>query len=188
MPDAAAPDLSAAEGGALLAFACATVEAAVRHRRLPPAPPEPGLQAPRGVFVTLTSRGHLRGCLGHIAADLPLATATAMMAEAVTAEDPRFHPVQPDELPGMAVEVSVLSPLAAIAAEDVVVGVHGLLLRRGRSAGLLLPQVATEHGLDREGFLQALSQKAGLAPDAWRAPGATLEAFTVQRFATPMSP
>jgi uncharacterized protein (TIGR00296 family) len=102
----------------------------------------------------------------------------------VTAEDPRFHPVQPDELPGMAVEVSILSPLFDIAADGVAVGVHGLLIRRGRSAGLLLPQVATEHHLDREGFLHALCQKAGLPPGAWRSPGTTLQAFTVQRFAT----
>ena len=178
------PDLTEAEGAALLAFACAVVGAAVRHQRLPSAPTNPALQEPRGVFVTLQSRGSLRGCLGHIEADQPLVAATAMMAEAVASEDPRFHPVQPDELAGMAVEVSVLSPLFALAAADVVVGVHGLLIRRGRSAGLLLPQVATEHHLDRAAFLRALCQKANLPPDAWRTPGATLQAFTVQRFAT----
>jgi AmmeMemoRadiSam system protein A len=136
------------------------------------------------VFVTLQVRGDLRGCLGHTEADLPLVAATAMMAEAVVSRDPRFHPVQPEELAGMSVEVSVLSPLAAIAADEVIAGVHGLLIRRGGSAGLLLPQVATEHHLDRGAFLQALCQKARLPPDAWRAPGTTLHAFTVQRFAT----
>ena len=140
------------------------------------------------MFVTLQSRGHLRGCLGHIEADLPLAVVTGKMAAAVTCEDPRFHPVQPEELAGMSVEVSVLSPLFAIAADDVVVGVHGLLIRRGRSGGLLLPQVATEHHLDRAAFLEALCQKANLPPDAWQAPGTTLAAFTVQRFATTMRP
>jgi AmmeMemoRadiSam system protein A len=138
------------------------------------------------VFVTLQLRGKLRGCLGRIEADLPLVAATAMMAEAVASEDPRFHPVQPDELAGMSVEVSVLSPLFAIGAAAVVTGMHGLLIRRGRSAGLLLPQVATEHHLDRAAFLQALCQKAHLPPDAWQAPDTTLQAFTVQRFATTM--
>jgi AmmeMemoRadiSam system protein A len=153
---------------------------------LPPAPPDPALQERRGVFVTLQSGGHLRGCLGHIEADEPLVAATARMAEAVASEDPRFHPVQPNELAGMSVEVSVLSPLFAIEAGDVVVGVHGLLIRRGRTAGLLLPQVATEHHLDRASFLQALCQKANLPPDAWQAPGTTLQAFTVRRWATTM--
>jgi AMMECR1 domain-containing protein len=65
-----------------------------------------------------------------------------------------------------------------------VVGRHGLLLRSGRRAGLLLPQVATEHGLDREAFLEVLCEKAALPPGAWGAPGAELRAFTVQRTAT----
>jgi len=180
------PDLTEAEGAALLAFACGVVGSAVRRQRLPPAPPDPALQAPRGVFVTLQSRGHLRGCLGHIEADGPLVAATAMMAEAVASEDPRFHPVRPDELAGMSVEVSVLSPLFAIAPLAVIAGVHGLLIRRGRSAGLLLPQVATEHHLDRAAFLQAVCQKANLPPDAWHASDTTLQAFTVQRWATTM--
>ena len=178
--------LGEAEGAALLAFACAVVGAAVRHQRLPPAPQAPALLESRGVFVTLQSRGNLRGCLGHIEADGPLVAATAMMAEAVVSEDPRFHPVRPDELAGLSVEVSVLSPLFAIAADEVVAGVHGLLIRRGRSAGLLLPQVATEHHLDRAAFLQALCQKANLPPDAWQAPGTSLQAFTVQHWATTM--
>jgi AmmeMemoRadiSam system protein A len=162
------------------------VGAAVRHVRLPPAPAEAALQAPRGVFVTLQSRGHLRGCLGHIEADQPLVAATGMMAEAVTREDPRFHPVQPDELPGMSVEVSVLSPLFPITPAEVVAGVHGLLIRRAHRAGLLLPQVATEHHMDREAFLEALCQKANLTPEAWRVPGTSLQAFTVQRWSTTM--
>ena len=180
------PDLTEAEGAALLSFACGTVGAAVRHERLPQVPRDAALREPRGVFVTLQSRGHLRGCLGHIEADQPLVAATARMAEAVASEDPRFRPVQPDELAGMSVEVSVLSPLFPIAPLEVIAGMHGLLIRRGRSAGLLLPQVATEHDLDRAAFLQALCQKANLPPDAWQAPGTTLQAFTVQRWATTM--
>jgi AMMECR1 domain-containing protein len=65
-----------------------------------------------------------------------------------------------------------------------VVGRDGLLIRRGRAAGLLLPQVAVEHRLDRTAFLRALCQKAMLPDDAWREAGTELQAFTVQRFAT----
>jgi AmmeMemoRadiSam system protein A len=178
------PDLGESERSALLAFACGTVSAAVRDQRPPPEPADPALQDPRGVFVTLQVGGRLRGCLGHIEPDEPLVVATGRMARAVVSEDPRFAAVRPDELPGMTVEVSVLSPLFASRPEEVVPGVHGLLIRRGRHAGLLLPQVATEHRLDRTAFLEALCQKAHLPPDAWSAPDTTLHAFTVQHFAT----
>jgi len=135
------------------------------------------------VFVSLHGRGRLRGCLGHIEADVPLVTATAMMAEAVTAEDPRFNPVQPHELDGMEVEVSVLSPLRPIAPDEVVPGRDGLMIRRGRHAGLLLPQVATEWHMDRPAFLEALCQKAMLPAGAWQDPASELRGFTVQRAA-----
>lgn len=186
MPDGLTPDLCEAATRALLAFACGVAEAAVRGGPKPDLPDLAELREPRGVFVTLRSHGHLRGCLGHIQADLPLAVATAQMAEAVTRDDPRFSPVRTDELDGIEVEVSVLSPLRAIAPEEVVVGRDGLLIRRGRSAGLLLPQVATEHRLDRTAFLRALCQKAMLPDGAWREPGTELQAFTVQHFATTM--
>jgi AmmeMemoRadiSam system protein A len=162
------------------------VQAAVRGGPQPDFPDLAELREPRGVFVTLHSRGHLRGCLGHIQADLPLVVATAQMAVAVTRDDPRFSPVRTEELDGIEVEVSVLSPLRAIAPEEVVVGRDGLLIRRGRSAGLLLPQVATEHRLDRTAFLRALCQKAMLPDGAWHEPGTELQAFTVQHFATTM--
>jgi len=184
MPDGLTPDLSEEATGALLAFACGVVRAAVRGGRQPDFPDLAELREPRGVFVTLQSRGRLRGCLGHIQADLPLVEVTAEMAQAVTRDDPRFKPVRTDELDGIEVEVSVLSPLRPIAPEEVVVGRDGLLIRRGRAAGLLLPQVAVEHRLDRTAFLRALCQKAMLPDDAWREAGTELQAFTVQHFAT----
>jgi AmmeMemoRadiSam system protein A len=165
---------------ALLALACDVVTAAVRGAPLPAAPADPELLEPRGVFVSLHARGRLRGCLGHVEADLPLAAATMAMAEAVTSQDPRFPPVRPDELRGMEVEVSVLSPLRPIAPDEVVPGRDGLMIRRGRRAGLLLPQVATEHGMDRVTFLEALCQKAMLPPGAWSDPGIELRGFTVR--------
>jgi AmmeMemoRadiSam system protein A len=160
------------------------VVAAVRREGAPPPPPDAELREARGVFVSLHERGRLRGCLGHIEADLPLVEAAATMAAAVTREDPRFPPVRPDELAGMEVEVSVLSPLRPIAPDEVVPGRDGLMIRRGRCVGLLLPQVATEYRMDRRGFLEALCQKAMLPPGAWRDPAAELRGFTVQRTAT----
>lgn len=135
------------------------------------------------MFVSLHARGRLRGCLGHVEGDLPVAAATAMMAEAVTSEDPRFDPVRPGELDGMDVEVSVLSPLRPVASDEVVPGRDGLMLRRGSRAGLLLPQVASEFHMDRLAFLEALCQKALLPAGAWRDPACELRGFTVQRMA-----
>jgi len=153
----------------------------VRGAPRPAAPADPELQEPRGVFVSLHARGRLRGCLGHVEGDLPVAAATALMAEAVTSEDPRFDPVRPAELDGMEVEVSVLSPLRPIAPEEVQAGRDGLMIRRGRQAGLLLPQVASEYHMDRLAFFEALCQKALLPADAWRDPASDLRGFTVQR-------
>ena len=186
-PDPSAADLPEDALSALLGYAADVVNAAVLGRGAPDAPAAPELGECRGVFVSLHRRGRLRGCLGHILPDRPLSEVTADMAAAVTCEDPRFRPVRPDELDGLEVEVSVLSVLSPIEPEAVVVGRHGLLIRRGRAAGLLLPQVATEHGLDRAAFLEALCQKAMLAPGAWRAADAELLAFTVQRAGMTMS-
>ena len=100
------------------------------------------------------------------------------MAVAAATQDLRFPCVTAAELPLLAVEISVLTPPVPIAAEDVQPGVHGLIVRAAGRSGLLLPQVATDHGWDRETFLAHTCVKAGLPRDAWRDPGATLLAFT----------
>ena len=87
-----------------------------------------------------------------------------------------------DELDGLRVEVSVLSPYEPIAPEAVEIGRHGLLIRAHGKSGLLLPQVAPEHGLDREAFLSAVCRKAGLPKDAWRDPACALHGFTADVF------
>jgi len=74
-----------------------------------------------------------------------------------------------------------MSPLMEIPAEKVEVGKHGLLICEGPRRGLLLPQVAVEHGWDRETFLQHTCRKAGLPADAWRQ-GARIEVFTAEVF------
>jgi uncharacterized protein (TIGR00296 family) len=79
------------------------------------------------------------------------------------------------------IEISVLTPIVPIRPDDVEVGVHGLLIRKGGRRGLLLPQVAAEHGWDRQAFLSAVCEKAGLLRDAWRA-DAELYSFTAEVF------
>jgi uncharacterized protein (TIGR00296 family) len=83
-------------------------------------------------------------------------------------------------LPGLAIDVSVLGPALPIRAEDVTVGVHGLILRHAGHSGLLLPQVPAEQGWDKEAFLEATCRKAGLASGAWKEKGAQLLGFTAE--------
>lgn len=165
---------------ALLALARATVEAAVRGGRLPPLPGLPELEEARGVFVSLHRKGALRGCLGHMEPDLAVAEAVRRMAVASTRDDPRFPPVEPDELAGLEVEVSVLSPSVRIRPEDVVPGRDGLIVQRGPRMGVLLPQVAVEQRWDRVAFLRGVCRKAGLPVESWRDAATELYAFRAQ--------
>ena len=102
-------------------------------------------------------------------------------AVAAAFDDPRFAPLQKEEYSNLEYEISVLSPLSPIDAEDVEVGKHGLVITYGSRRGLLLPQVPTEHGWDREKFLEQTCIKAGLPSDAWEH-GAKIEAFTAEIF------
>jgi AmmeMemoRadiSam system protein A len=165
---------------ALLELARAAVRASVRGERMPPLPDQPELAAPRGVFVSLHLGGALRGCLGHLEADLPVGEATRRMAVAASRDDPRFPSVAPDELDGLEVEVSVLSPFARVRPDDVVPGRDGLLVRRGPRMGVLLPQVAAEQGWDRVQYLRAVCQKAALPAESWRDAATELYAFRAQ--------
>jgi AmmeMemoRadiSam system protein A len=174
------PLLSAEALEALLELARATVTAAVEGRRLPDLPALPELAEPRGVFVSLHRKGDLRGCLGHIEPDLPVAEAVRRMAVASSRDDPRFPPVAPGELDHLEVEVSVLSPSLRIRPEDVVPGRDGLIVQRGTRMGVLLPQVAVEQRWDRTTFLRGVCQKAQLPAEAWREPGTELYAFRAQ--------
>ena len=123
----------------------------------------------------------LRGCVGYVAPVAPLYRAVAETARAAAFEDSRFLPVTQEEAPRLEVSLSVLSPLFPILPGAVEVGRHGLVISHGGRRGLLLPQVAVEHGWDRETFLEQTCRKAGLPLDAWRK-GATIEAFTAEVF------
>ncbi len=140
------------------------------------------LLTPAAAFVTLWRRddGDLRGCRGETTASRPLAAAVAHMALAAAGDDPRFSAVTARELPQLRIEISVLSACTPIAAADVEIGRHGLLVVQGSRRGLLLPQVAVEHHLSQRAFLAAVCSKAGLSPDAWRSPQVALWAFTTE--------
>jgi uncharacterized protein len=166
----------------LLELAHAAITAQVRGQ--PPSPPP--LEGPLGeagaAFVTIHCGGALRGCIGHLDADEALAQVVARMAVAACSADPRFRRVQERELAGLAVEISVIGAFESIAGPlDIRVGRDGLLVEQGRRRGLLLPQVAVEHGWDAETFLSQTCVKAGLATNAWRT-GAALWRFEAEVF------
>jgi AmmeMemoRadiSam system protein A len=177
------PVLTDAQRHALLALARQAIRERVRGaRRSSPLPADPTLQAPGAAFVTITREGELRGCIGFIEAVRPLAEAVAHCAASAAVGDPRFPAVSAEELPRLQIEISVLSPMQPI--EDpttVTVGTHGLFISHAGRQGLLLPQVATEFGWDRQTFLRQTCLKAGLASDAWQR-GARLYVFTVDHF------
>ncbi len=170
----------------LHAFAVETVAACARGGPDPDAPRDRALQLPAGVFVTLERSGELRGCIGHIEADTPLALLTGRMARAAARDDPRFPPVRLHELADIGIELSVLSVPVAAAPGRVVVGRHGVIVTRGRARALLLPQVAPRYGWTSTDLLEAACHKAGLATDAWRRGGTTIELFEIQRIAGPV--
>jgi AmmeMemoRadiSam system protein A len=127
------------------------------------------LARPGGAFVTLHTRGDLRGCIGHIEPLEPLGQVVSRCAVSAASSDPRFPPMAPDELDAVDIEISLLGPLEPIAgAQDILVGCHGLVVERGWQRGLLLPQVATEWKWSAEEFLARTCQKAGLPRDAWK--------------------
>ncbi len=149
----------------------------------PPDDPVTGvLNEGRGAFVTLRKGAELRGCIGTFSEDKPLYEAVTEMAAAAAVRDSRFSPVETHELNDIWVEISALSPLMEIENhEEIEVGRHGIYIIKGPSSGVLLPQVATEHGLDRNAFLDLTCRKAGLAGGEWR-DGAKILIFEAEIF------
>jgi MEMO1 family protein len=143
----------------------------------------PTLSEKRGAFVTIKKKGDLRGCIGYIEAIKPLVETVSEMAAAAALRDHRFSPVNTEELDQLELEISVMSPICRINDPDEIrVGHHGLIIRRGAYQGLLLPQVATEYGWDRDTFLSHTCRKAGLPPDAWKMEDTEISAFSAEVF------
>lgn len=179
------PDFTPDERQELLNLARQTVETVARTG-IPPAYDGdlPGLQRPRGAFVTLHQNGRLRGCIGHFEADQPVYQTVIDMAVAAATQDPRFPRVTPADLSSLTYEISVLSPLRKISDwRDIQLGIHGVQVSRGFRRGVFLPQVATDTGWDLDTFMGELcSQKAGLPRTAWKDPQTDLYVFTAEIF------
>jgi AmmeMemoRadiSam system protein B/AmmeMemoRadiSam system protein A len=139
-----------------------------------------------GLFVTLKRQGRLRACCGTLGERLTLASALEQAARRTASEDPRLPPVSPSELAFLTLDVTLLGrfetlpPLPTERRQHVVVGRDGLRIELNGQAGLLLPQVAVEHGWDADQFLAQVCLKAGLPADAWCDPHSRLQTFTGQ--------
>jgi AmmeMemoRadiSam system protein A len=165
----------------LLRLAHDSISSALQHREISLDSPTPHLAEPRGVFTSLHVRGKLRGCVGYILPTSSVFRAVAETARAAAFNDNRFPPVTIEESLHLEIELSILSPAQPIPPEEIVVGLHGLLISWHGRRGLLLPQVPVERGWDRKTFLEQTCRKAGLPQDAWQK-GATIEAFTAEVF------
>ena len=163
------------------AFARRVIESAVHEadpQRLEP--PPAGAQPNHGAFVTLRKFNRLRGCMGSLDVDQTLGEAVRTAALSAAMHDPRFGSVSSAELPEIVIEVSILTPLSPMRTiADLEIGRHGILVRKDLQRGLFLPQVATDHHLDKEAFLsRCCSEKAGLPAEAWRDPDVEVLLFT----------
>jgi len=165
----------------LLRLAHQSIDAALKERKLTVLSPSPHLAEKRGAFTTLHLGGRLRGCIGYVDASNALYETVIETAAAAALHDPRFIPVNFEEAAALQIEISVITPMFPIQAEEIVIGKHGLLIANSGRRGLLLPQVPIEWGWNREQFLAELCHKAGLPGDAWQR-GAELQAFTAEVF------
>ncbi|MDD5326244.1 MAG: AmmeMemoRadiSam system protein A [Phycisphaerae bacterium] len=171
----------------LLKTARDTVKAVLTGGAEPtPKSSDPELNAHCGCFVTLKNQEQLRGCIGQFTSDRPLIALVVEMARASATGDPRFFsdPITADELEQLDVEISVLSPLQKT--DDPLslrLGIDGIYIKRGRTSGCFLPQVATETGWSKEEFLSyCCAHKAGLAPDAWKDSKTEVYLFSAEVF------
>ena len=143
-----------------------------------PEPPPGVLHEKLGAFVTLKLHGSLRGCIGKLVSSDPLYTTVSDMAEAAAFHDSRFPPLTMSEFAAIEIEISIMSPITRCDdPSKIVIGKHGLIMRRGPNQGLLLPQVAVEWEWDRETFLAQTCRKARLPLDAWHDPNTEIYWF-----------
>jgi AmmeMemoRadiSam system protein A len=130
----------------------------------------PALKVPMGAFVTLKAGGDLRGCIGRFTSSAPLYEVVQASALSSAFEDPRFEPVTKQELKKISMEITAIGPLKKINdISEIVLGRHGIYIKKGSSAGTMLPQVATENHWTVEQFLGYTSRdKAGIGWDGWK--------------------
>jgi AmmeMemoRadiSam system protein A/AmmeMemoRadiSam system protein B len=183
----ASSSLTAEDKKQLLSLVRQTLRYALDHQKVP----EPSdlnftaseaMKTPRAAFVTLKKNGELRGCVGDIFPQRPLYKSVIGNAIYAGFGDRRFQPLRSEEYDQITIEISALTPPATVAsAQEIRIGIDGMVLNKDGHSAVFLPQVAPEQGWDLETTLQHLSQKAGLPADAWKQ-GASLQVFQADVF------
>lgn len=141
------------------------------------------LKEERGAFVTLHKNGNLRGCIGYIVPVASLHETVKQMAVAAAFDDPRFPALSKDEFNDIEIEISALTPLKRIGdINEIEVGKHGILIRKGYHSGVLLPQVATDYNWDKITFLNQTCLKAGLHESCWKDEDTEIYIFSAEVF------
>jgi MEMO1 family protein len=176
--------LSESEKQTLRDIAIRAIQCRCHGEPLPTVPANEGkLSEPRGAFVCLHKGSDLRGCIGMIEGREPLIETVRNMAVQAAFSDPRFCSIRADELDELHLEISVLTPLERVDdPQGIEIGKHGLYIKKGQASGLLLPQVAVEHGWDRTQFLEWTCKKAGLPSNAWKKPETEIYLFSADVF------
>jgi AmmeMemoRadiSam system protein A len=176
--------LSMEERKSMLKLARDTIYAKLHSQSLPSYKPVSSLLSePRGAFVTIHRKGKLRGCIGYVEAIKPLWQTVQEMAISSAFQDPRFPSLSKNEYGDIDIEISVMSPVKKISnVDEIEVGTHGIIIKKGYQQGLLLPQVATAEDWDRDTFLQHTCYKAGLTGECWKEKGTEVFIFSAEVF------
>lgn len=143
-----------------------TIESYIKTEKLPELPeklPAAMLENKAGVFVSLKKHGELRGCIGTIAATTDsIAHEIVQNAVSASTKDPRFYPVEEEELEELEYSVDVLGNPEAIEASDKLdVKRYGVIVRSGYKSGLLLPNLEGVETIEQQ--LDIVLQKAGIS-------------------------
>ena len=176
------------QGKKLLKLARKSLETVFLKKELKFSQEKKEFSKPRGVFVTLTLDGELRGCIGFPYPIKPLAEAVAEASRAAAFGDPRFKTLDKEELKKIKIEISVLTMPEEIfvkghaMADEIKIGRDGLIVQFSGFSGLLLPQVAKEQEWNSLQFLEAACTKAGLPGNSWLNPNCHVFKFQAEIF------
>jgi AmmeMemoRadiSam system protein A len=189
MTDSSSSFLSLEEEEILLRVARLTLEGWVKEKQYPSDKDlesyniTPKIREKSGVFVSLHKLGELRGCIGYVTGTTTILQSVIENTVNAASKDPRFPPIEEEELNLVGIEISVMTPLSPVKdIETIEVGKDGLVIEKGFHRGLLLPQVAPEWGWDRYEFLEQTCRKAGLPSDAYLKKDVRIFRFQAQVF------
>jgi len=180
--------LTPEEGTLAVRLARGAIDYTIAKKPKPMVRLTPVFDEKRGVFVTLTKKGCLRGCIGFPYPVMALGCAIESAAVAAALEDPRFPNVKKDELTCLDFEVTVLTVPVPLECDpkdrpcNIEIGRHGLIARGYGTSGLLLPQVATEYNWDAKTFLEHTCEKAGMPCNCWTSRNVEFLTFEGQIF------